>query len=270
VLQLPAYVAIHQDAESVLNDDAIHIVSICTPTDTHVELACAALRAGKHVLLEKPVALSIAAMQPLLVEASHSTALCMPAHCMRFWPGWPYAREAIADGRFGKLLHAQFRRAGQMPGWNRVFYGDDSRSGGALFDLHIHDADFVLWCFGEPNGVQCSGSTRHVHAAYEYDGFTVHAEGAWIDDDAVAFQMKYRLTFEDGVLDFSFDRDPPLHLVRGSSFEAVPLEAVSAYTGQAIHLAELVLQGRTDLRVTLADAGRVTMLLEQEAGLLPK
>ncbi|MEO5510086.1 MAG: Gfo/Idh/MocA family oxidoreductase, partial [Longimicrobiales bacterium] len=42
VLQLPAYVAIHQDAESVLNDDAIHIVSICTPTDTHVELACAA------------------------------------------------------------------------------------------------------------------------------------------------------------------------------------------------------------------------------------
>jgi predicted dehydrogenase len=267
-VHLPPHVALFDDAESVINNDEIDVVSICTPTDTHVELACAALRNGKHVLLEKPVALSVEAMRPLLDEASRSSALCMPAHCMRFWPGWPFAREAVADERYGRLLRATFRRVGPKPGWKREFYGDDRRSGGALFDLHIHDADFVLWCFGEPQNVRCSGTTRHVHATYEYDDYAVNTEGAWIDDDAVALEMKYRLTFEHGELDFSFDRSPPLQLVRGSSIETVPVEAVSAYTAQAVHLAEAVIQRRTSLRVTLADAHAVTELLQREARLL--
>ena len=257
-------VSAYADFERMLNDEGIDIISICTPTDTHVELAIAALEAGKHVLLEKPVALSAAALQPLIDVAAQSRALCMPAHCMRFWPGWPYLRDVVAESRLGPVLAASFRRAGAAPAWNRTFYGDVTRSGGALFDLHIHDADFVLWCFGQPTDVYSAGTRNHVRTSYHYDGFSVDAEGAWADDPAAPFEMRYRVEFRHGVLDFSYDRTAPLELVRDTGRTTVEVPTLSAYTAQAMHLADAVTRGQRALRVTLADALTVTRLLERE------
>src|SRR5205085_1017048 len=87
--------------EDVLADERVHLVSICTPTPTHVEIARAALQAGKHVLVEKPVSLDPNEIGELETIARRAKRLCLPAMCMRFWPGWSWLKEKIESGEFG-------------------------------------------------------------------------------------------------------------------------------------------------------------------------
>ncbi|MBY0308938.1 MAG: Gfo/Idh/MocA family oxidoreductase, partial [Phycisphaerales bacterium] len=111
----PAEVTGYTRAEDLLRDGRVNLVSVCTPTDTHVELALAALQAGKHVLLEKPVALASAEVARLAEAARGAGTLCMPAMCMRFWPGWTFLRDAVRDGRFGALRALSLHRLGSGP-----------------------------------------------------------------------------------------------------------------------------------------------------------
>ncbi|HEX6694404.1 MAG TPA: hypothetical protein VF035_06915 [Longimicrobiales bacterium] len=179
---------------------------------------------------------------------------------MRFWPGWPEAREIIRSGEMGRVRGARFRRVGGVPDWNPSFYLDDARSGGVLFDLHVHDADFLLWCFGEPLGVRLDGEHRHFTASYDYGDFAVQAEAGWLAGDGVAFEMTYRIELDGGVLDFAFDRAEPLLLTTGGVTRAVPLDGRSAYEIQAGHFLDVALRGAAP-RVTLADAEKVIALL---------
>ncbi|MFO0874910.1 MAG: Gfo/Idh/MocA family oxidoreductase [Phycisphaerales bacterium] len=176
----PALVRGYVDPAELLGDRDIDIVHICTWTDTHVDLAQRALAAGKHVIVEKPVAVRSSDVQRLADAAARSDRLCMPAMCMRFWPGWTWLRERIVDRSFGAVRSATFRRLGSAPAWND-FYRDESRSGGALFDLHVHDTDFVLWCFGRPTSVRSTGSSQHITTLYGFADGPAHvtAEGGW-------------------------------------------------------------------------------------------
>ena len=93
----PVKVRTFSDPSALLAMPDLDAVSICTHTQTHVELAIAAMQAGKHVLVEKPVALSSAAVTRV-AEASHrARRLCVPAMCMRHWPGWTLLREAAIN-----------------------------------------------------------------------------------------------------------------------------------------------------------------------------
>ena len=108
----------------------VDLVSICTRTDTHVELAIAALEAGKHVLVEKPVGITADAVAQLaVVAAQHAGTLCVPAHCMRFWPGWDTLHEAVTSGRYGRALSATFQRLSSPPAWSPDFYADSRALG---------------------------------------------------------------------------------------------------------------------------------------------
>jgi len=140
----------YASATAVFEDPDVELVSVCTPTDTHASLAVEALEAGKHVLLEKPVATTIEEVRMVAEAARRSGRLLMPGMCMRFWPGWTWLKERIAEGDLGRLVGVTFTRMGAPPSWSPEFYLDAGRSGGALFDLHIHDSDFVQYCFGTP------------------------------------------------------------------------------------------------------------------------
>src|SRR6185295_16666128 len=98
----------HERPEELLARKDLDLVSICTWTDSHVDLALAALAAGKHVLVEKPIALR---------ERPAARTLCMPAMCMGFWPGWSLLHEAVADRRWGPVRSAVFRRHASRPAW---------------------------------------------------------------------------------------------------------------------------------------------------------
>lgn len=199
----------------------IHIVSVCTPTDSHVELVRAAIRAGKHVLVEKPTALDATDIDRLDEEARAAGVIVMPAHCMRFWPAWSWMAAAVRTQRFGRVLRATFRRLGAAPSWSQDFYLDFARSGGAIVDLHIHDADFVRFAFGEPLDVTATGNLRHVRARYTFpNDLIVDAEGGWMDDPSFAFTMTAKIVCADATLDFDLMRQPELRLIHAGTGHA--------------------------------------------------
>lgn len=262
----PARVAVCRDINELLGDDRVELVSICTYTDSHVELAMRALRAGRHVLVEKPVAIASDDIRALALIAGDSGRLCMPAMCMRFWPAWRWLREAIKDGRFGPVRSASFQRLGAMPDWARGFYDDPARSGGALIDLHIHDADFIRWVFGPPTSVLTDGSLTHATTRYAYPQgpASVTAEFAWDRDPDAGFVMRFVVEFEQVSADFELGRSPELVLTRDGSSEAVELEAISGYDGQVRHLVGVIASGRRALDATLDEAAAVADLLDAE------
>lgn len=255
------------NAASLLARRDIHVVSICTYTDSHVELALAALAAGKHVLVEKPVALRAEDAERLAAAARDSGLICMPAMCMRFWPGWPWLRERVRSESFGAVVAAEFTRLSARPGWGIEFYGDHRRSGGALFDLHVHDVDFIRWCFGHPAQVTSAGSAQDVHTSYHFPGGRpeVSARGAWLDDPAATFAMRYHVRFEDAEALFDHGASPPLRVRRRGVSEVVALPAEDAYEGEVRHFVELVLGRATQPIATLDEAVAVTTILEAEA-----
>ncbi|MEO8451582.1 MAG: Gfo/Idh/MocA family oxidoreductase [Gemmatimonadota bacterium] len=254
----------YADAAALLADPTIDIVSICTPTDTHVDLAIKALAAGKHVIVEKPVALDLASIERLADAAEQSGKVCLPAMCMRWWPGWSWLRDHIFSRTFGSVKAARFERLGPVPGWSS-FYRNASRSGSALFDLHVHDADFVRWCFGEPAAVTSVGERTHLSTFYHYGNGPAHvvAEGGWLAEAGVPFTMRYRVEFERAVVEFDLAADPTIRVAQGGSLSPVEFPPETAYELQVRHALDLVL-GRKRPLATVRDALKTTTLLHAE------
>jgi predicted dehydrogenase len=264
-----ALVHAHADAADLIADDSVDLVSICTYTDSHVDLAVAAMSAGKHVLVEKPVARNSRDVERLAVAARRTGRLCMPAMCMRFWPGWDWLRDRIADGSLGAVRSATFQRLGSQPGWAQAFYGDLARSGGALLDLHIHDADFIHWCFGWDGAavtVSTTGSPRHLTTQYRFAGGPAHltAEAAWDLAPNAGFRMRYLVNFDRATAEFDLMRSPQLMVHDGAGSRAIELAATTGYDGEVRHILSAIRDGRTDLAATLDESIKVMRMLEAE------
>jgi predicted dehydrogenase len=272
----PATCRGYLDPREMLTDPRVDAVSICTHTDTHVDLAVAALRAGKHVLVEKPVATSAAEVRRLAAAARESGKVCLPAMVMRFWPEWVWLRGAIKAGTYGKPLAATFQRMGAAPAWTD-FYRDSTRSGGALFDLHIHDTDFIRWCFGEPREVVSAGSIDHLTTMYRYAegaGAPSHlvAEGAQNLTPGFGFRMRYTVVFEKATADFDITRTPTLLLHAGGRSEPItgaalgPDASLTAYDIEVRSFLAAITppQAAVDPAAAIDDAVRTTALLETE------
>lgn len=261
-----AVAARREEARALLADPGVDAVSICTYTDSHVPLALEALQHGKHVLVEKPVSLRSAEVEALAAAARASGRVCTPAMCMRFWPGWPWLRERIRDRAFGAVRRATFTRYGRRPDWGADFYRDERRSGAALFDLHIHDTDFIWWCFGDPERVESRGSNHDVTTTYLVaGGAEVRARGAWLDDPGTEFTMRYVVEFERAVARFDLAQTPTVTVESADGLDAPDIGTGSAYDAEVLHFLDLV-QGRTAAPIaTLEDAVAVTRILEAEA-----
>lgn len=265
----PEEVRGHADPAELLADPEVDVVSICTPTASHVPLAMAALAAGKHVLVEKPLALTAAAARPLLAAVERADAVCMPAMCMRFWPAWAWLKERVDDGSFGAVRSAAFRRLGSRPTW-AGFYADPAQSGGALLDLHIHDADFVQHLFGAPQRVEAAGSLDHVTCLYRYQAGPAHvvAEGGWDHADGFPFRMRYTVVFDRATADFDLGRAPELLLFRGGRGEQVQLPAnhdgtpLDGYDLEIRHFLAAVSDRRTPLAATIPQAVELLEMLD--------
>jgi len=260
-----------RDYDEMLTDDSIDLIDITTPTFLHHEQAIAALRVDKHVLCEKPLARTSSQAQEIAEAAANSKGMFMPAMCLRFWPEWAWVKNAIEDGRFGKVLNARFRRVGEPPAWGQSSFLDGEKSGGALLDLHIHDADFVLHCFGWPKAIFAQGHSKvsndidHVLAQYVYeDGKAVSAEGSWSMTPGFGFNMSYTVNFETATADYDLVRgeDALKLFVEGKEPETIELDAPDGYAGQISHLLEAIENNQPPTRVTVEDGVRSVKLCE--------
>ena len=258
-------VELHNEASTIFADPSIELVSVCTHTDTHVELAIAALQAGKHVLVEKPIAISPAEVERLAQAADRSDRVCMPAMCMRYWPAWVKMNEMIRTQAFGPVRSAEFHRLGSRPTWAADFYADEARSGGALYDLHIHDTDFIVHCFGVPSAVTTSGDGLHLSSNYHYEDGPVHvlAHGAWDHQPSVGFRMRCTIVFEQATLDFDISRSDQLVLHRGDQSEPIEVGPLTGYDGEIRAIIDQI-AGRANTATPMRDAAIVAGVLESE------
>lgn len=262
----PAVVTGYADPGSLLADKSIDLVSVCTHTDSHVEVALRALERGKHVLVEKPVAVRSSEVRRLLDAARASDRLCVPAMCIRHWPGWSDLSSLIHRGTHGRVVHARFERLGAAPAWAGNFYTDPDRCGGAVFDLHIHDADLAVSLFGLPDRVSSMGDAHHITTQMHYPGGpAVNTEGGWLNGRGFPFRMSFTVEFEHAVVSFDSSRTPRMMLHAEGRSEEIPLPPHTGYDAQARSVVRAVT--RPELRSalpTLADALDVTRLIEAE------
>lgn len=262
----PGDVRGYSDAADLMEDEAVELVCVCTPTDTHVDLAIRAIDAGKHVLIEKPIAISTSEIERLCAHAAGSDRLVIPAMCVRFWPGWSDLKAMVEDGRFGAVLHARFERLGGPPQWSPDFYADASRSGGAVFDLHVHDADFVRYLFGEPASVFSTGDRSHIQTQAIYpNGPAVSIEGGWLNDASFPFRMAFTVEFERAVVSFDSRRDAPLEIHSDGAVRRPLLGGQTGFDEQARAVCAAIRgPASAETMPTLADALGVTRFIEAE------
>ncbi|MGB7157903.1 MAG: Gfo/Idh/MocA family oxidoreductase [Tepidisphaeraceae bacterium] len=271
----PSRVKGYERPEDLIADDRVDLVSVCTRTDTHVELCIRAMEAGKHVIVEKPVALTSHEVRRVAGVAKATGRTCMPAMCLRFWPAWRWLRDRIVDRTFGACHSATFTRLAPMPGWSRGFFADGAQSGGALIDLHIHDADFVRFCFGGPTSVSSAGrvghgALDHVTTLYRFAGDTgekpqhVVAEGGWDHHPGFTYRMRFIAVFDDATVEYDQIRTPQLVVCRNGVAEPVEVSPLSGYDVQARALLAALSGKPHEALPTLDEAVAVMELLEAE------
>ena len=128
------------------------IVDICTTSATHVEIGAAAARAGKHIHVEKPFAMTVADCDSLLGACATAGVKVMAGQTERFKPLHQVMKESITRGDIGRLVQARIALdAGHFwPGGWEGWQIDPARSGGIFLHLGIHTLDLLLWLFGVP------------------------------------------------------------------------------------------------------------------------
>ena len=152
-------VARYSDLAGLLGDPNVDVVDLCLPPNLHAEASIAALRAGKHVFVEKPMALTAADCDKMVKAAAKAGKQILVGHVLPFLPEYAFARRLIDGGKYGKVLGGHFKRVISDPSWLKDFF-DPDKVGGPLVDLHVHDAHFIRLVFGMPTAVTSQGRLR--------------------------------------------------------------------------------------------------------------
>ncbi len=181
---LPPDARWYADWRQLVSDPDVEAVDICLPTHLHKEVALGALEHGKHVLCEKPMALSFADCEEMLEAAERSGCVFMVAHVLRFVSSYRYAASFIASTLQGSVTSCTLQRKTGYPKWGE-WLGREECSGGAILDLMIHDIDQALKLFGKPDTVRAMSDgqidTMQGHLRY-VDGLEVQLAGGWYEE----------------------------------------------------------------------------------------
>ena len=189
--------------ELIANAD-VDVVDICLPTHMHTQHAVAAMKAGKHVFLEKPICVNEDEMELLLATERETGVKVQVGQVIRQWTEYAWLKETVDSGIYGRVLHGQFRRLSSLPTWaweNWLHQVD--KSGGVAVDMHIHDVDFVRYILGEPDTVKAhayrdeSGVIQQINALFGYgSNVSVSVEAGWNYPADFPFTADFRVKFE--------------------------------------------------------------------------
>jgi predicted dehydrogenase len=147
----------HGDYDDLAADDGVDVIYIATPQSRHADDACRYLDAGRHVLCEKPMAMTEAEVLRMTASAALAGRFLMEAIWSRFLPSYVTLWELLVQGRIGEpqFVEADFGFRMPVDAGHRLF--DPGRGGGALLDLGIYPLQLASWVLGPPDGVAAKG-----------------------------------------------------------------------------------------------------------------
>jgi len=260
------------DHRKLLAADLIDAVSVCTPNNTHLPLTIAALRAGKHVLCEKPIAMNGREARLMVQAAKRARRILMTAQSMRYGGNARFLKQMAESGRLGEIYYAKgmmFRRAGIPRGW---FQDSKQSGGGPIVDLGVHVLDLMWWVMGTPRPVMAFAATfDHLGRAGEGMGtwgvnyrpgrFSVEDLGValvrFADGRAAGVEVSWATHTEDLFMLRLFGTRggaqlyPSLVLYEtqdGTSFDVTPhAPRVDGYAGETQHFVTCIQRGKEPL-----------------------
>lgn len=243
-------IEIFEDYDTMLETGGFDIVDITLPTPLHSETSRKALNAGYHVLCEKPMALTLKDCDAMLAAAEKAKGKFLIAQCLRFWPEYVYIKQLIESGRYGEVKAADFSRYAAAPGWNNngnSWFLDESKSGGVVLDLHIHDADMVNFLFGMPQTVTSKshvredGLTDHLSTIYGYDNKVITSSASWAMPATYLFGSEAKVVFDEAVAVMNSKANQPLTIypVKGKPIEP-KLQKATGYEAEIQYFLSLV------------------------------
>lgn len=149
---------VFKDYKDLLKLKAVKAVSVCTPNFFHAEPTIAALKAGKHVIVEKPMAMNVREAKAMVDAAKKARKVLVVGFQLRYNPNAQMLKRAVDDGKLGKVLYARcqaMRRRG-IPNWG-VFGRKELQGGGGMIDLGVHILECAHYVMGKPEPITASG-----------------------------------------------------------------------------------------------------------------
>ena len=202
-------VATYKSADEMIDDPNIDVIDITLPPSLHADIAIRALKAGKHVFSEKPIALTTADGRRMVRAAEKADRHLMVGHVLPFFPEYAWALKVIHSGKYGKVMGGSFRRVISDPNWLPAFW-DADKVGGPMLDLHVHDAHFIRLLFGRPTGLSSVGRIKKGlpefwHTQFTFDsGATVAATSGTLNQQGRSFNHGFEIHLERATLVFEF------------------------------------------------------------------
>jgi predicted dehydrogenase len=225
--------------DALLTDPHVDLIDICNPTHLHADTAIRALQAGKHVLVEKAMALSTEDADAMVQTAARANKVLMVAHVLPFFPEFAYAAEAIKSGRWGRVLGGHFKRVIARPDWSAEI-ADAAKTGGPAVDLHIHDTHFIGLICGIPqrvyaNGILDNGVVQYLTTQYLYgpDGPAISCSSGAVAQKGRPFVHGYEIYLERATLVYELGTCPLTVLTADGASEQPKLgDGETAFTAE--------------------------------------
>ena len=150
------------DYRELLAMEDIDVVSICTPNEAHEEMAIAALKAGKHVYIDKPLAVTAESARRIADAAAQANVLTRCVFNNRYFPATMRAKQLIDEGRIGRIMQfgARYLHSGSIDP-NKPIGWKQQMQGGVLLDMGSHVLDLMTWLIGYPEKVFCRMRTLY-------------------------------------------------------------------------------------------------------------
>lgn len=206
-------------------------IDICLPTDFHRSCALEAIAAGRALLVEKPIAGTLAEAAEIVVAAEKAGVPLAVGHVVRYFPEFKKGHELVANGAVGNPAAARTRRGGGPP--KAEWFLDHSRSGGVLIDLAVHDFDWLRWTLGEVSFLYSRSVSASKGFGVDYalttltfdSGAVAHVEATWMDPSG--FRSTFEVCGTGGMIEFDSRHAPSLrtHTAGGTRNEG-PLAVV--------------------------------------------
>ena len=173
-------IRVHDTYDAVLADKGVEVVYIPLPNHLHIEWARRALRAGKHVLVEKPVGMQVAQIDPLIALRDETGLVAAEAYMIAHHPQWARVRHLIKDGAIGQLLHVDGVFTYNNPDRSNVRF-DPAKGGGSLPDIGVYTIGATRFATGqEPVAITHAdidfegGVDVMARVSARFDGFSAH------------------------------------------------------------------------------------------------
>lgn len=206
-----------EEYDELLTNKEIDIIDICLPTYLHEEYILKAANAGKDIICEKPLTLTVESAHRILQEVKSNQVRLFVGNVLRFWPEYELIKSYSESDRLRDIQMVHAKRLGQVPSWSSWFQYPE-KSGGALFDLHIHDIDFVHYLLGKVESVYAVG-TKNRYGAWDHvmttltfnNGSKAFVEASQRMPKGYPFTMSFRAQTSHSVLD--------LHMAAGENIE---------------------------------------------------